>query len=472
MLRRNFLTLIGAGLSCHPSFAGAASSSSIEASSSPHRIAAQIRTEFIHAWQGYRNVAWGSDEFGPLSGKGHDFFIPGHSFGLSIIEALDTLYVMELDEELRDCVQWLRKHLSFDIDGDVQTFEAVIRMVGGLIAGYYATGEPALLGAARGLADRLLPAFTKSPSGVPYRFVNLRTGTVSGSVTNLAEAGSNILEFGELSRLTGNPKYFAVAKQAYRAVIRQRSYIDLLGSEFDVERGKFVATDSGAPNPPDDSFYEYLYGAWRMFGDADARDWYRLLTDAILKRQQVLIGSELWFAQVDQRTGARTEHQTQSELGAFYAELLAKGGDRSIGERYFDSWTVIAEKYGLIPEQIDYRDHSIIDPAYLLRPEYANSAFDLWFLTGSQKYRKTAYAHFRALRTHCRVAGGYATISDVRTSPMARGDLFPSYSFSENFKYLYMTFADAPRFNGKNYYLSTEGKILRGLLPRTEAPRQ
>ena len=59
---------------------------------------------------------------------------------------------------------------------------------------------------------------------------------------------------------------------------------------------------------------------------------------------------------------------------------------------------------------------------------------------------------------------GYTDLKDVRTKPMTLGDHFPAYSFSENFKYLYLMFADNnPRFDPKTYYLNTEGKILRGL---------
>ena len=63
-----------------------------------------MRDEFLHAWNGYKQFAWGFDEVKPVSGMPSDFFIKGHSFGLSIIEALDTLYVMELDDELHACV--------------------------------------------------------------------------------------------------------------------------------------------------------------------------------------------------------------------------------------------------------------------------------------------------------------------------------------------------------------------------------
>src|SRR5947209_8226957 len=108
---------------------------------SPKAIANEVRDEFLHAWHGYKYAAWGYDEVRPVSGKPSNFFLKNHSFGLSIIEAMDTLYVMGLDAELESCVAWLRTHLDFDVDGDVQMFEAMIRMVAGLITGYYATGE-------------------------------------------------------------------------------------------------------------------------------------------------------------------------------------------------------------------------------------------------------------------------------------------------------------------------------------------
>ena len=429
----------------------------------PKTIAARVREEFLHAWSGYKKLAWGHDEVLPLSAKPTDFFIDGHSLGLSIIEAMDTLYLMELDDELDACVGWLRSNMNFDVDGEVEMFEAVIRMVAGLLTGYYATGEKFLLAGARDLADRLLPAFSKSPTGAPYRFVNLRTGAVRDPKSNLAEIGSNILEFGDLTRLTGDFKYVNASMKAYRAVIDKRSALNLLGTHFDVERGEFIGTDDVAPNPPVDSFYEYLWGGWQMLGNAQTRDWYRMLTDAIIKYQVTHVNGNLWFQTVDYTTGAPIAGTKQSELAAFYAELLAKGGNRDIGEAYYDSWTVVLRRYGLIPVKIDYSDLSVVNPAYEMLPEYPNSSFDLWFLTRDPKYRRTAYEYFQALVNNCRVPNGYTTVKDIRTRPMTLDDYFPAYSFSENFKYLYLMFADSPRFDGANYYLNTEGKVLRGL---------
>jgi mannosyl-oligosaccharide alpha-1,2-mannosidase len=59
----------------------------------PHVAAEQIRAEFLHAWRGSQRFAWGHDEVKPLSGGFSEFFVPGHPIGLSVIEALDTLYV-------------------------------------------------------------------------------------------------------------------------------------------------------------------------------------------------------------------------------------------------------------------------------------------------------------------------------------------------------------------------------------------
>lgn len=429
----------------------------------PRAIAQEVRDEFLHAWSAYRRFAWGYDEVRPVSAMPKNFFLQNHSFGLSIIEALDTLYVMDLDSELEACLAWLRSHLDFDVDGDVQMFEAIIRMVAGLLSGYYATGEAFLLQGARDLADRLLVCFTKSPSGAPYRYANLHTGEVSKPESNLAEIGSNVLEFGDLTRLTGDRKYVEASLKAYEAVIAKRSAFDLLGTNFNVEKGEYIGSDDVAPDEPADSFYEYLWGGWQMLGLERCRTWWKMLTQAMLAHKATHVDGRLWFKTVDFRSGLPTGDASITELSAFYAELVAKGGYRAVGEAFYDSWTAVLDRYELIPEIIFYPDLSVIDPRYWMRPEYANAAFDLWFLTHEDKYRRTAYRYFTALREHCRVSTGYTVLTDVRMRPMRQGDYFPAYSFSENFKYLYLMFADSPRFDAGNYYLNTEGKVMRGL---------
>src|SRR6185437_3681717 len=161
-------------------------------------LAEQVRAEMRWAWRNYREHAWGKDQIKPISGGFESFPLKNHHLGLSIVEALDTLWVMGLDDEFRDGVDWVKANLEFDVDGEVSVFETSIRLVGGLLSAYHACGDPVLLAKARDLADRLLPSFNASPIGVPHRFINLRTGALRGQETNPAETGTFIHEFGFL----------------------------------------------------------------------------------------------------------------------------------------------------------------------------------------------------------------------------------------------------------------------------------
>ena len=70
--------------------------------------------------------------------------------------------------------------------------------------------------------------------------VNLRHGVPPGEtpVTCTASVGTMIIEFGTLSRLTGNPIYEETAMRALRALWYHRSKIGLVGNHIDVLTGK------------------------------------------------------------------------------------------------------------------------------------------------------------------------------------------------------------------------------------------
>ncbi len=104
-----------------------------------------VRREMRWAWAQYRDHAWGKDQIKPLSGGSESFPLKDHHLGLTIVEALDTLWVMGLDEEFRDGVEWVKRHLDFDVDGEVSVFETNIRLVGGLLSAWPACGDPVLL---------------------------------------------------------------------------------------------------------------------------------------------------------------------------------------------------------------------------------------------------------------------------------------------------------------------------------------
>ncbi|MEU1408145.1 glycoside hydrolase family 47 protein [Streptomyces sp. NPDC005728] len=438
---------------------GAASAAAAPGPADP-ALADDVRQEFLTAWTAYRRLTWGRDELRPVSGSGSEFFISGTPLGLTIVESLDTLFLMELDGELDASIAWISGNLDFDRNASVHVFETIIRLVGGLLSGYHCTGNTVLLTRARDLADRLLPAFTSSPTGAPYRYVNLRTGAVSGNQVPLAEIGSNITELGWLSRLTGDQKYFDAAKKALKAPYDRRSSLDLVGTTLNVDTGAW--TDATARvDPPVDSYFEYLWDAYQFFGDTEIRGWYQTLTSAVLQRLGETYDGRLWFRSVNMNSGALVS-RGQSELTAFYAGLLAQGGNVSEGESYHSSWADALGRYRLPPEAIDYTTLAATSNQYQLRPEYADSALFLWLLTGKEVYRDRAKWLWDAQKTHCKVANGYSVVSDMTTTPTTKGDLTPGYWYSENMKYFYLLWSGAPRFDYTTNYLTTEGNVLRG----------
>jgi hypothetical protein len=424
-----------------------------------------VRHELLRTWKAYKRFAWGHDQLLPVSGGHSEFFDDAHPVGLTIVEALDTLYLMRLDDELAEGVEWIKDNLDFGaVDADVQVFETNIRMVGGLLSGYLATRERALLRHARRIADILLPCFERSPTGIPYRFVNPSTGEISGVGNPLAEVGTIIAEFGTLSRLTGDPKYYRAAKKAMKAVIDRRSELDLLGTQINVETGDWI-NGTATIHPPVDSFFEYTWDAWDLFGDTDFRGWYGVLTDAILEHESATIDGHLWFVRVDKDDGdvVRTD---QSELGSFYAGLLGQSGHRRLGDAYLASWTSVLDRYPVLPEGYEPVTGAATQKGNQLRPEYVDSCLNLWLVTGQEKYRDLAHDYYLRQKRHSSVANGWTVIDDVTTSPVAHGDLTSGYWWSEQMKYWYLMFADTSRFDYADNYLSTEGNVFRGLRRR------
>jgi Glycosyl hydrolase family 47 len=457
--RRAFLGGMAAG---GAALAAGGVPSAIAAPAGPHPgLAEDVRAEFLRTYEAYLELAFPHDELLPLSAGGKDFFVEGHPFLLSTVESLDTLYLMEADRELRHGVRECRRHLDFDVDADVQVFEVVIRLVGGLLSGHLATGDPTLLRLCRDLTDRLLPAFEKSPTGAPYRFVNLRTGEVRENENFLAEIGTNITEFGTLSKLTGDRRYYDAAKRALGAVFSRRSPLDLVGTTLDVETGAWTDRDSTV-NPPVDSYYEYLWDGFDLFGDRDLLRWYRTHTDAILARQAITIDGRLWFNTVDYETGAETSRE-QSELASFYAGLLGQSGYRRPGRGYLRSWGAALRRFPILPEGLDPETFTATQPGNQLRPEYVDSAFNLWLTDRQDRWIALAADYYKRMKRTSRVENGYTILTDVTTDPPQQGDLTSGYWYSENMKYYWLMFTRAARFDYRRNYLSTEGNVFRGL---------
>lgn len=418
------------------------------------RLAGEVRAEMQHAWAGYRQYAWGHDELLPLSRSARDWH--AGSLLMTPVDALDTLLLMHLDAEAAEARTLIDTKLSFDQDISVKTFEITIRLLGGLLSAHQLSGDPRLLELATDLGRRLLPAFA-SATGMPYSFVNLRTGAVSGPRSNPAEIGTLILEFGTLSKLTHDPRYYDAAKRALRALWQRRSPIGLVGEEIDVETGAWVsplAHISGGI----DSYYEYLVKGARLFGDRELGTMAGELLAAANRYLADETPNGLWYGYVDMNSGRRTD-TLYGALDAFYPAVLVLAGDVDRAARLQASSYRMWRIAGLEPEVYDYRKERITAPGYQLRPEIIESAYYLYQRTRDPRYRDMGRTFLRDLTRYCRNDVGYAAIQDVRTK--TKRDRMESYFFAETLKYLYLLFAPDQALRFDDVTFNTEAHPLR-----------
>lgn len=196
---------------------------------SPAKLQAQAaasKNMFQFAFQNYMEHAFPHDDLRPLSCRGSESY---GNIGLTLLDALDSLVIFNDTSSFRAAVEWISENkTTFDVDVRIHVFEVTIRALGGLLSGHIlATRDQTLvpgydgglLRAAVALADRLVPAFD-TPTGLPTSWINLSKGHVRGDirVTCTACAGTMLLEFATLSRMTGNVTYEMLAKGAIEAL--------------------------------------------------------------------------------------------------------------------------------------------------------------------------------------------------------------------------------------------------------------
>ncbi|KAG6811987.1 hypothetical protein H0H87_002361 [Tephrocybe sp. NHM501043] len=67
--------------------------------------------------------AMGDDNYHPISKTGTNLTDAG-GIGYTVIDSLDTIQLMGLDSEYARARKWIANSLSFDRDGNFDTFEA------------------------------------------------------------------------------------------------------------------------------------------------------------------------------------------------------------------------------------------------------------------------------------------------------------------------------------------------------------
>lgn len=451
---------------------------------SNHAKKQEVRDVFVESWQAYTLSAWGQDEFHPISKSGKNM-IPG-GMGWIVIDALDTMHLMELDQLLSNARDWVVNVHTFDVDAEVNVFETTIRMLGGLLSIYHLTQDKVYLSKAKDLGDRLLGAYD-STSGIPTASVNLKTkkGVIShadSGASSTAEVASLQLEMKYLSHALGDPKYAAAAERVMARLRQNEPTGGLVPIFVQPESGNYQGNEIRLGSRGD-SYYEYLAKQWLMTDSIVYKNEYQKSVAGIKK---YLVGKSepngLTFigekhAGVESPLDSKMDH-----LVCFLPGTLALGATRglSLEEAKKMTWwsdtevedMVLAreltrscyEMYnstttGLAPEIVYFNtvegqpsttsnSPDIIihdqDRHNLMRPETVESLFVMWRITREEKYREWAWIIFTAFRKHLHVGekGGYTSIDNVMQSPPQQRDNMESFWLAETLKYLYLIFVD------------------------------
>jgi len=435
---------------------------------------------FQHAWQGYRTYAWGKDHLKPISKTHQTWF----NLGLTLIDSLDTMLVMNLKEEFKEAQGWVKESLNFDINKDVNLFETTIRVLGGLLSTYHLSKEKIYLDKAVDLADRLLTAFD-TPSGIPFSDVNLKTRRGHAPKWSPDSSTSEVttiqLEFRDLSRATGNPKYEEAVAKVSQQVHELPKTSGLVPIYINANTGKFRQYSTITLGARGDSYYEYLLKQWLQTGQTldYLRQDYNESMEGVMSKlvARTVPGNLLFVGEI--LGGGKDFKPKMDELVCFLPGTLAlgahlglpKGHQKLAEELAYTCYLTFARQPTFLAPEISYfnyepgstKDFYVKpnDAHYLLRPETVESLFYLYYFSGNKTYQDWGWQIFQGIETYTKVSGGYTTISNVRNPLDTRPrDMMESFFLGETLKYLYLLFADRHEVDLDRWVFNTEAHLL------------
>ena len=361
-----------------------------------------VKGAMKHAWDSYVDKAWGTDELLPRSGRGKQSF---GGLGATIIDSLDTLFIMGLDEEYEKAKSWVL-NLDFNRNFGASVFETTIRVLGGLMSAYYLSGDRLYVDKAKELADKLSPAFN-TPTGVAMSQINLASGhahTVgwTGGRAILAEFSTLQMEFYAVARETGDMKYRHLAEKGVKRIYTHNQKAGLLPLYLDTNGGVWSGKISfGAMG---DSYYEYLLKCWVQSGKSPDMEYSKILfANAMMEADAQLIKTttedhRMYIADMDH---GQLVHK-MDHLACFAAGMWALGymqEEFHDQERYKEIAAGITETCyqmyhmnpsHLAPENVNFQSGKMTNGVRynIQRPEAVEAIFYMWRLTKDKKYRE------------------------------------------------------------------------------------
>lgn len=418
-----------------------------------------VRDAFKKSYNAYRTYAWMKDELLPVSGG---FKNPFGGWAATLVDALDTLWIMDLRDEFREAAKSVTAiDWSVTDDGAANLFETTIRHLGGLLSAYDLSGNKALLSKAVELGEMLYHGFD-TPNNLPGFWLNYEEAkkgkSVAGTNDPSASPASLCLEFTRLSQITGDSKYYDATDRVTRFLERTQNDTLLPGMwpvalDF---RNEAVRDNRFTLGALADSLYEYLPKMHALVGGADPKyeQMYRTAMDTaaqnLLFRPMVPDEKDIlfmgdWHASSAQQFVPESQHLTCFVGGMFGLGGRLFGMDEhvAIGERLARGcgWAYSAFPTGLMPEIFrlipckhvkscpwdestwkTLGDESLPrgfadarDPQYQLRPEAIESLFVLYRITGKTELQDMAWDMFQAILASTETKFAYSAISDVTT---------------------------------------------------------
>lgn len=441
----------------------------------------KIREMMLHAWNGYKKYAWGANELSPLSKKAYHGGVFGkNDIGLTIIDALDTLYIMGLSEEYKEGRHWVQENFSLDdYEGSIDAFEATIRIVGSFLSMYSLTGDNLFKDRAKYVVDKLLPVF-ETPTGIPKAMINLRTNQTGnyewayGGSSLLSQYGSLHLEFDYLTDITGESAYKTHVESIRDVLFNLRKPYNLYPIYINPDNAEWGLhyISIGAYG---DSFYEYLLKSWIQCGYKDDTN-KKMFVSAIDSIKQHLIGKSfehstylglLKFGELE----PKMDHLACFAPGLFAlaGHLLNKTEYVTVAEQIIETChkSYINSGTGLGPEHFwfvdpgnEARATKLEESRFALRPETIESYFYMWRTTKDVKYREWGWEFVQSLERHCRTPNGYSGVKNVYDTNTGKDDIQHSYFLAETLKYLYLLYSDNSLLSLDKWVFNTEGHPL------------
>ncbi|XP_060946939.1 mannosyl-oligosaccharide 1,2-alpha-mannosidase IA [Limanda limanda] len=455
---------------------------------------AKVKEMMKHAWDSYRHYAWGSNELRPVSKQGHSSNLFGSIKGATIVDALDSLYIMDMMDEFDAATEWVEKNLDFNMNAEVSVFEVNIRFVGGLLSAYYLSGKEVFRRKAVELGEKLLPAF-KTPTGIPWALLNLKSGIgrnwpwASGGSSILAEYGTLHLEFMHLGQLSGNPEFAQKVMNIRKVLNRLDKPQGLYPNYLNPNSGQW-GQHHVSVGGLGDSFYEYLLKAWLMSDktDEEGKKMYYEALQAI--ETNLMRKSSGGLTYIAEWKGGLLEHK-MGHLTCFAGGMMALGADGAPGDKTghqmemaaeiartcHESYVRTALKLGPEAFRFDGGVEAIAtrqnEKYFILRPEVIETYMYMWRFTHDPKYREWGWEAVQALEKHCRLEGGYSGVRDVYASSPNHDDVQQSFYLAETLKYLYLLFSEDDHLPFDHWVFNTEAHPLPVIRKdKTEIPNE